>query len=313
MKFLIQILLLLLLYSNTFSIILPPEEDDIYFHHYKYLMDLNKSSYYFFQLNFQINYVKANGFYKKLSENFLSAEYGLRLTNNKKIEHKYRFLLVDYNGIFYNTIGKYGDTENDTLTGKYLINYSGIKLLDINNLENYLVFTVIQLSTDLIFEHRPFTIRHPWGLPYQTKNHNFYLLPSISIALNKINLNDANIRNADSIKKQSFWDIPVSTRIEIGYEWKQEKWGQYQSKVGFVDYYYQDKNSLFCFLKYNYYPYNYLKELSYGIESHIDLSKIIRDITLSYEHSILTYGDSKNDFDKFKISYVLPNRRPSWY
>lgn len=305
MKIILKLIILITFCSIIYNKSEASSFDAYQINHFPMRIDFSAqySDLYNFQFNIDLKWFSGKGFNKNLEFTFLEPTYGLRVNNNKEIEHKFKFISFEYQGFAYKTLLEYGNKEWGDTSGQYLFNQWGIKLLEWSNIENYTEFNVFKISTDFLLEHRTKNNWEQYILEYSKKAHNFYIMPEFSLELSKLKIDDKYIKLPDSTSIIIFWDTPLGINLQIGYDWSQEleyshqyKGNVYKNKLVIV-------NSIYLFSDYRYLPFNKFQEFSYGLKAKISTLSNYLDFNLSFRKTEIKYKDAKNSFYKISIEY----------
>lgn len=265
-----------------------------------------------YRLNIDLCPFSGLGFYKNINSKFVNFEYSIGVDNNQKVDHKIRFLVVDYQGLFYKTLLKYGSPGIDpsqyyldTTSGEYLFNQFGFKALEWNNLENYYEINILSLSTDFIFENRAYTNNYLYGLHYKQKNHNIYFIPRFTAGFSRFTFDSSKVNLPNLQKNKEFWDIPIGVKLELGYDWSQEIHEIVNTSKGPQESWYDVINTLSLTYENQLLPINNSRISSYGLKAIFDLNVPYLNFTLAIKRSEVIIDKRKSSFHNISLEYPI--------
>ena len=183
---------------------------------YETKFQFDYSNFYNVQYGFDFTLMHGYGYYKNVDETFMKLVFGLRYSDNLE-DFKFRFLLLEIQGLASNPIGYKKDKNNYTDTNgcEYLFLQPGITLVDWNK-TGFIIsdFNAFRLSLECLFEPRYYTRHHLYGLPYRAGNNNVYLSSSFNAGLTKLSFDSTLLKMGD-INSVSFWDLETGVKLEL--------------------------------------------------------------------------------------------------
>lgn len=282
----------------------PYPQDHRYSSYYVSEIELCKSDLYDYQMNFSLILINSHGFYKNIMDNVFKFTYGARFDNDK-IQHRFRFLLVDYQGLFYQTLLRKGVIYRKN-SSEYLFHQFGFKILDWNNLELLNSdFTPLRINYDLILENRSHQDIGLNGLNYFPNMHNIYFIIAPFSGISKVNVSNILSENDFNENNTDFWDIDYGFNTKLGYDLKIEKEYEYFDKMGKPNKSWKTfTNSIFCFLNYREFAYNKFNTIEYGLQADLHFAYLI-GCTLKYSQNIFSLANNSYEFYRVSIRYDI--------
>lgn len=204
-----------------------------------------------------------------LNLSFLGFDYALRLQKDDKVDHRFKFLLLDLRGIMNKTLLEYRNPTDSTIQGKYLFFQQDIKTLEFSNLGISRELVAFQLGAELILENRTNIKGHYRysGDEYVPNKHSFYFRPKLTLEASNTKLDNViNNRYIHTIKG-AFWDIPIGGLLKMGYDWNIENENVNQDNGSYQDYEKLATTSCILLGEYKLYPINDMNKLSFGINA----------------------------------------------
>lgn len=274
-------------------------------------LDYQNAEYYKKQICLDVSLLNAVGFYKDIRARALEFAYAPRLQKDDRVDHRFKFLLVSFDGLFYDNLLYEMDSTYRYSVKEYLFSQWGFKVLEYTDLGDLREITPFQLSRQLILEDRNRRSSIPKvQFQFLAQNvHSFYAIPGLTLGVSNTRI-DKEIRERYlHTTKGAFWDVPFGANLKLGYDWTYVKDGASKTIKDEEPYEVYLTNSLVLSADYKIYPFNGMSKLAYGVNANIVTNIMEPILTFNAGYSKNKLGLSKNsyNYDSFSIGLTYYN------